>query len=667
VGEAFRSVETAVLLLATVIVAAPLVAERLRVPGLVGLIAGGVIVGPHVIGWVAIDGLIAAIGALGLLYLMYLAGLGFDLSGFSRNRNGAIAYGLLGFAVPFALALVSTIFFLEYAAPAAALVGAMWASNTLVAYPEVQAAGLTDNRAVGVAVSAGVIADIISLTVLAGVTSTFVLEAEAPEITPSNPDPTLPLWIGLPLLVGLTLWALPRITAWFFTQMGHTRTIRFAFVLAGMGAGAVVAKLGGVEGLVGAFLAGLGMNRMIPSGGPLMSRIEFFGEALLVPAFLVSVGLSIDPGALFDLDTLRLGLLFVAIVVTGKTAAALVVGGLSRMTAAEIGIMSTLSFGQAASTLAISQVGVRLGIFEQDVVNAAVVAIVATAFLTSIGTRMFARRIDRPAGEQTPLGRRVLVDARAEDTELDGLMRFADAIAVSDNGVVIPFAIDEGAQRAVAEARVTQAVECATRLGMDTEGTVRIGGSFATDSLNLLEEHDGSLLVLRWEGPRFPADFVLTSQIDTIGARSLRPAVAAHLTGPWQRLIVATGDLDAPWHRDDANLAFQIARRLSASSPTPVAIFTTQSGEPSDHLQGFPNAEVTTYTHGSRMVLEALRPGDLLLIPPHVVRSAAGLGRWALTRHLQGVSIAVIAGPGRLSVTAANTRQSFHGAVTTRR
>ena len=182
-AAAVQSVEGSLFILVVIILVGPLVAERLRIPGLVGLIAGGVIVGPSVLGWVGLDGLVSELGAIGLLYLMFLAGLSFNLKSFAKNRRAAVVYGLLGFVIPFSLSIFVTMSYLDYGLLAAGLVGAMWASNTLVAYPEAQAAGLTDNRAVGTAVSAGVIADVLSLTVLAAVSSNAVIELEEPGLT----------------------------------------------------------------------------------------------------------------------------------------------------------------------------------------------------------------------------------------------------------------------------------------------------------------------------------------------------------------------------------------------------------------------------------------------------------------------------------------------------
>ena len=181
-----------------------------------------------------------------------------------------------------------------------------------------------------------------------------------------------------------------------------------------MAIGATVALLGGMEGLIGAFLAGLGLNRLIPARGPLMERLDFVGTSLFIPVFLISIGLNIDPAVFIDPDTIGLGLLFTGFVLVGKTTAALIAGRIFGLTGNEVGLMSSLSFGQAASTLAIAQVGLSLGMFEQNVVNSAVLAIVITAFITSYATRFFASRVPPVVVDRPPIGQQILLDARAE-------------------------------------------------------------------------------------------------------------------------------------------------------------------------------------------------------------------------------------------------------------
>ncbi len=140
------SVAATLLILLVIIVFGPIVAERFRFPGIVGLIFGGMLAGPFVLGWIGTGGLVADLGAIGILFLMFLAGLSFNFKAFKENRRAAVVYGLLGFAIPFGLSMWIGMSALGYGVLAAALIGAMWASNTLVAYPEVSVAGLQNNR-----------------------------------------------------------------------------------------------------------------------------------------------------------------------------------------------------------------------------------------------------------------------------------------------------------------------------------------------------------------------------------------------------------------------------------------------------------------------------------------------------------------------------------------
>ena len=160
------TVEVTLLVLLVAILAGPIVAERFGIPGLLGLIFFGMLFGPYMSGWLGRTSLVVDLGAIGILYLMFLAGLGFNLQAFAENRTSAIIFGLLGFTVPFVLSVATGMVLLDYGILAASLVGAMWASNTLVAYPDVRAAGLADTRAVRDSVSAGVVADMLSLLVV---------------------------------------------------------------------------------------------------------------------------------------------------------------------------------------------------------------------------------------------------------------------------------------------------------------------------------------------------------------------------------------------------------------------------------------------------------------------------------------------------------------------
>ncbi len=588
------TVEATFLILLLVVVFGPIVAERFRVPAIIGLIFGGTLFGPFVLGWLEADGLVTELGAIGILYLMFVAGITFDIQAFNLNKRSALTYGLLGFVLPFGLTVAVGLIVFDADVLTASLVGAMWASNTLVAYPEIQKVGLQKNRAVSAAVSAGVVADLLSLTVLAIATTTAVIELEPFDeqfdrgvseflsdrsIEPTTPDPTLTLWIALPLLVFVCLWLLPRVTEVFFVRIGRSRMQRFVFALAGMSAGATVALLGGIEGLIGAFLAGLGMNRLVPNRGLLMERIEFVGAAIFIPIFLVSIGLNIDPSLLIDPTTLGLGLLFTGFVVVGKAGAAAITCRMFRFSFAEFGVMSSLSFGQAASTLAIAQVGLSLGMFEQIVVNASVIAIVVTALITSYGTRFFADRVQRPTDEADAVGAMVMLDIREHGSDPALLAAVAASIAERDAGVVVPYLVSDPGGSRSGVSLVDSATAALSSRGLDAEGVVRVDESFESGTVNLVEERSASLVVLSWAGPKFATDYLLGNDVDGIGERCPVPAMAVRVLRPWERVVVFVGKTDTAWRIDDAHLAVETARCLQQHDQRLVVV-VAGDGEP---------------------------------------------------------------------------------------
>ena len=680
------TVEATLLVLLVTVLFGPIVAERFRVPGIVGLIFGGTLFGPFVLDWISADGLVDDLGAIGILYLMFLAGISFDIRAFRENRTSAVTYGLLGFFIPFLLSgFVMMVTFGVGLLPAA-LVGAMWASNTLVAYPEIQTAGLQNNRAASAAVSAGVVADLLSLTVLAFVTSTAVIESDplpAPfdgdlfdltdlDLTtfgfePSTPEPTLPLLIALPVLIGFCLWLLPKIGDRFFVRVGRSRMQRFVFALTAMSAGACVALIGGVEGLIGAFLAGLGLNRLIPNRGSLMERLEFVGAAVFVPTFLVSIGLNIDPVLLIDRNTLLLGLVFTGFVVVGKATAAGITGAIFGFTGNEIGMMSSLSFGQAASTLAIAQVGLSLGMFEQIIVNASVITIVVTALITSYGTRFFAGRVPQPDADRRPLGANVLLDVRGPAQSIDVRIRLAALIAAGDNGLVSPFAIADRDQREMARARVREVAAVVAARGLDSDGLVRIDDSFADGAVALVDEQEASLVVLSWDGPSLAVDYLFGNDIDTIGESCPVPSMAVKVTRPWNRLVVATGRADIDSRREDAARAVEIGRRVAAADHLPLLLVVADSDDADRWLDGVDRSEeridVVVDADFTSSTIDRITENDLVVAAAHVLQELTPRAGWRLARELALTNVVVVGGPYRLSVSKGVTREPLRGSL----
>lgn len=650
------TVEMTILVLLAAILAGPILGERLRVPGLLALIFLGMLFGPFGLGWLGRVDLVQDLGAVGILYLMFLAGLGFNLNAFNAGRASALGFGVLSFVFPFALSLVVGLSWLEAGVLGAALLGSMWASNTLVAYPDVRAAGLDQTRAVRDAMSGGVVADMLALLVLAVATSYAVVET----LEPDNPDlgavPTLPLYLSIPLLVGFTLWLLPRVGQWFFVRVGHSRMQRLLFVLAGMAAGATLAVVGGIAGIIGAFLAGIGLNRLVPNGSELMDRVDFVGTSVFVPAFLVSIGLRIDPAALVDLKTIWMGVVFLLVVIAGKGVAVLVATFFFKYSPAERGLIGSLSIGQAASTLAVGQIGLELGLFDQRVVNASILTIVLAALLTSFGTQHFIRRMPATPPATGDVGTRVLVDVGSETSAMKPMIHLAGRVAHGDDGVAIPYAVARRTEKAAARDALAAAESAAEAAGYDCTGVLRLSESYADGTLELVDETDATLVVLAWHGPRLGMEQFFGSELDRIGAACPVPTVAAHLTGPWDRVIVVPGAGYSAWQSEDVRLTLDVAVRLRAYGTTQLPLLVIADDEEPVRacLGARGEYEFIRAQRPGDVLVPLLKPTDLVVAPSYLLSAMPLHRRLRLSAALADQNVAIVATPGRFAAMGAH-------------
>ena len=384
-----ESAEWTFFVAAVVLLAGPVVAERFRLPGLVGIVLGGMLVGPFVLDWVHREGVVESLGELGLLFLMFLAGLELDLDEFQRNRKPALTFGALTFTFPFVLGLLLVLPF-GYGLATAALYGSLWASHTLIAYPIVQEHKLTRHRAVGMASGGTVITDTLALFVLAVVVGSVESDDRSSVIL-------VKLLVGLAVLAFYCAFLLPRIGRWALAHLGQGPVPTFLFLLAALTSAALLADRMGLEGIVGAFFAGLALNRLVSSRAEDKEHFEFIGAALLVPFFLLSTGMLLDPRQFTELTVLALAGASLAIVLVGKATAAYVSGRRSGFGTSEIKLVFGLTVAQAAATLAAVTIGTEAGIFDENLLSATLVVVLTTVIVSSIVTRIATRELDPPS------------------------------------------------------------------------------------------------------------------------------------------------------------------------------------------------------------------------------------------------------------------------------
>jgi Kef-type K+ transport system membrane component KefB len=614
-------------LIMALILFVPVLAARARVPAVVGLVVAGTLVGPHVLVLLERDGAVALLGSAGLLYLMLVAGLELDLEEFRARRRDSVVFGAATFVIPISLGTAVSLL-LGFSPLAALLIGSAWASHTLVAYPIFQRHGTARNRAVAVAVGATILTDTAALLVLAGVAGA------------ERGDTGLAFWAGLAgglaMLLLVTFVLLPRLARRFFAGLGQDRSARFLFVLVALFGVSGLAQLAGIEAIVGAFLAGLALNPLVAERSLLMDRIRFLGDYLLIPIFLISVGMLIDPRVLLDPEALGFAAAFVGVATGSKALAALASGRLLGYSWPEIGSMFALSNAQAAATLAAMIVGLQVGLISVETVNAVVVVILVTCLTASWVASRAAPRLPHPAVRRR-LGETVVVPlVRPESAR--PLVWVAAAMARPDSGTVVPLRVlppeSDAEQVDACRGSIISAESVALGFGADATGMVRIDASPAAGVNHTIVEHGATLAVLGWKGRRRTRGEALFGDIlDTIVAGAVAPVLIGRLRDlPPGRIVVAVAATDlAPGAEPSLQLALETARRLRGGPDVEVLVVSqVEDGRLAERVSARLGTGVVRDQRSRSVALRSrARPDDLVIVP--VSPDRTGLRRISAT------------------------------------
>lgn len=359
-----------------IVLFAPLIFNKLRMPHIIGMILAGLLVGPHGLNLLERDNSFELFGEVGLYYIMFLASLEINMQEMKQAKGGALLMGLAVFAIPIALGIIANLYILDYGLVASILLASMYASYTLISYPIVARYGLSRLRCVNFVVGGTIITDTLTLFVLAIIAGTSSGETD--------------VWFVLLMLVKMLavgfviIFFFPRIARYFFRNYNDS-VIQYIFVMVMLFLGAGMMKLAGMEGILGAFITGLVLNRLIPHSSPLMRRIDFVGNAIFIPYFLIGVGMMIDLGVLFKGgNSLIVAAVMIVTALTGKWLASLFVSKVYRLSSGERNLMFGLSTSQAAATLAAAFVGHGIGLLNEDVLNGTILLILVTCIVSSI-------------------------------------------------------------------------------------------------------------------------------------------------------------------------------------------------------------------------------------------------------------------------------------------
>ncbi|MGN1240664.1 MAG: cation:proton antiporter, partial [Paludibacteraceae bacterium] len=371
-----------------VIFITPLVCRRLHVPSIVGFILMGVVLGPHGLGWIAESETIKVLGNMGMLYIMFQAGVEIDMNDFRQYRNSALVFGLYSFLIPFALGFLSSRL-LGFGWSTCALLGAMYGSHTLMTYPIVSRYGIQKNAAVNIVVGGTMVSITLSLLVLA-VLKSQILTASA-TVSPL-------VWYGtmagkILLFAVVTVVVFPWVAQWYFKRRKEPVS-SFMLVMVMLVVSAWLADWAGLEGILGAFVCGVSLNRLIPNLSPLMSSITFFGNSTFVPLFLLGVGMMIDVSLLWKgWTTVVIAGVMILTKLAGKGLSAWLGQWSFHLSGEERRLMFGLTHATAAGTLAIVTIGYQVGLFNAEILNAAVLMILVLCTSASFITEHAAKHI----------------------------------------------------------------------------------------------------------------------------------------------------------------------------------------------------------------------------------------------------------------------------------
>ena len=491
------------LIVLVIILFAPLLLGKLKIPHIIGMILAGVIIGEHGLNVLERDSSFQLFGQVGLYYIMFLAGLEMDMEDFRKNKVKGLVFGLLTFFIPMALGIWSSMALLGFGALSSVLLASMYASHTLIAYPIVSRYGLSRQRSVTISIGGTAVTVTLALVVLALVSGLF------------NGTATPVYWVKLGLKVTLIalviIFVFPKIGRLFFRKYDDA-VMQFVFVLALVFLGGGLISLAGMEGILGAFLVGMVLNPLIPKVSPLMTRLEFVGNALFIPYFLIGVGMIVDVRSFVAGGTaLKVAVVMTAAATLSKWLAAWLTQKIYRMSSNERKMIFGLSNAQAAATLAAVLVGHEIimengeRLLNDDVLNGTIVMILITCIISTIETERACRRFTVVDGPDIPPEgekerEKILIPVANPDT-IENLINIALMIKDSrrKDGIVALNVIDDSGDSSIGEAgrrNLEKAARIASSANVEAEMHTRYDINISSGIVHTIKECSATDLVI---------------------------------------------------------------------------------------------------------------------------------------------------------------------------
>jgi Kef-type K+ transport system membrane component KefB len=533
-----------------IILVSPILFRRLNIPGIIVLIISGIVIGPFGFELLEKNAAIDLFSKIGLLYIMFIAGLDLDMNQFKVNRNKSLLFGLFTFALPLSIGFPVCFYLLGYDFNASLLTASMFATHTLIAYPIVSSMGVSKNEAVAITVGGTILTDTAVLIILA------VILGNAQEGGLTT-DFWIKLIVSLTIFIAIMFLVVPRIAKWFFTKMEKEKHSHYIFVLTVVFFAAFLAELAGVEDIIGAFLAGLALNRLIPHSSALMNRIEFIGNSLFIPFFLISVGMLVDISVILSgYMAIVVAITLAVVAVTGKWLAAFFTQQVFKYSSSQRKVIFGLSSGHAAATLAVIIVGYNAEIIDINILNGTIILILITSIVATLATENAAKMMVLESRETDPeeikrsesYKRESILLPLANIENFDKLMEFA--ILIKDKTSTNPVSIltvvpnDEEAEINIAKAIIK--LEEFIKQASATETAVNITATIDHDVANGIsrksKELIADLIVMGWPTSFGEEDQVIGEKMRGIIENTTKTIFLCQSDKPWathQRIILA--------------------------------------------------------------------------------------------------------------------------------
>ena len=525
------------LLIISIILVTPLLSERVKLPGIVGFILGGMLIGPYVFGLIEAGDRMEFLATIGLVYLMFSAGLEVDINQFNRVRGRSAVFGFFTFMFPQLMGM-GLGYLLGLEPLGMILLGSAFASHTLIAFPILTRLGITRNQAIAVTTGATVLTDIGAFIILA-----VVLGAQSGVLRISY---FFQLFILLSAFTALIILGLPRIGKYFF-QRFHGRAVEFQFVVVALFVAALGAELIGVHEVVGAFLAGLAINVTLPRHSPVKGHVLFIGEAFFIPVFLLYSGMITDPFSFLENSQTILVAAGVTIVAyVSKFLAAMVTARIYKYTKSEFWTVYGLSHAQAAVTIPTLIIGLDTGLFDTTLFNAAILMILLTSITSPLIVQRYGPELKTVSEKEQdlPLFKRILVPVTNPAAQ-EQLLGLAALLAKSNNGKVFAVTVAQDVGEQAKKMAVTR--ETLGRIDhimgdpeLEIELIPRLDVTNAKGILHTSFEENASIILLGWRGKRTLRESLLGSVIDDVVWGSDTPVIVGKMPVPlisMQRVI----------------------------------------------------------------------------------------------------------------------------------